>query len=132
MPKRPFKPYLVIVIVAINIWVYYMWSHKGAYHQEWMGDNFLVSWDALREGRYWTLLKSEFSHNWDIHLLCNMVVLWTFGGIFDEILGRVRFLSFFLIADGFSSLCLCLFSQFVLHVPSMSSLCASGALSALV
>ena len=132
MPKRPFKPYLVFIILAINIWVYYMWSQKGAYHQEWMRDNFLVSWDALREGRYWTLLTSVFSHNWDMHLLCNMVVLWSFGGIFEEILGRVRFLSFYLIAGVFSSLCHCLVSQFVLHEPSMAALGASGALSALV
>jgi membrane associated rhomboid family serine protease len=132
MPRRSFRPYLVYIILGLNICVYYMWGQHGAYHQEWMQDNFLVSWNALKEGRYWTLLTSVFSHNWDIHLLCNMVVLWSFGAIFEEILGRVRFLSFYLVAGIISSLCHCLVTHFLLGNSDMAALGASGALSALV
>lgn len=97
-----------------------------------MAENFLVSWDALAEGRYWTLLTSVFSHNWFWHIFINMFVLNSFGSLLEEVLGRRRFLSFYLAAGVVSSLCHSLLSAFVLHQPEQAALGASGAIAGLV
>jgi membrane associated rhomboid family serine protease len=97
-----------------------------------MTRNFLVSWTALLEGRYWTLLTSVFSHNMFWHILINMFVLRSFGSVIESILGVRRFLTFYLFAGIFSSLCHCLVSLLILHQPDVSALGASGAISGLV
>jgi len=97
-----------------------------------MQDNFLVSWVALSEGRWWTLLTSVFSHNMILHILINMFVLNSFGTLLEQILGRWRFLTFYLAAGVVSSLAHALVSAFYLHQPEIAALGASGAVAGLV
>jgi rhomboid-like protein len=95
-------------------------------------NNFLVSWDALQEGRYWVLLTSVFSHNMFLHLLINMYVLMSFGSLLEQVLGPKRFLRFYLTAGIISSLTHALASAFILHEPGLPALGASGAIAGLV
>ena len=97
-----------------------------------MVKNFLVSWESLTEGRYWTLLTSVFSHNLVWHLFMNMFVLRSFGSLMEEILGPKKFLAFYLLAGAFSSLSHSLVSAFLLGLPEQPALGASGAISAVV
>lgn len=94
--------------------------------------NFLVSWDHLESGRFWTLLTAVFSHNAFWHIFLNMYVLLSFGSILEELLGSFRFLSFYLIAGLFSSFCHAFVSAFILGDSSIPALGASGAVSGLV
>jgi membrane associated rhomboid family serine protease len=41
--------------------------------QEWLLDNFTVTPINLREGRYWTVITSLFSHQLPLHIVGNMV-----------------------------------------------------------
>lgn len=97
-----------------------------------MAENFLVSWDSLVDGRYWTLWTAAFSHTWFLHFAINILVLNNFGRVLERILGRRFILSFYLVAAAVSSLSHALFSFWVLGEPSLPALGASGAISGFV
>lgn len=97
-----------------------------------MARNFLVSWNGIAAGRIWTLLTSVFSHYSLLHIFLNMFVLRSFGSIMEQVLGRGRFLLFYLGAGIVSSICHCLVSAFFLGESSINALGASGAISGLV
>ena len=47
-----------------------------------------LSWDALREGRVWTLLTSALVHAGAMHLIVNGIGLWFFGRMARASWGR--------------------------------------------
>src|SRR5262245_26909027 len=89
-------PPVVPVLLALNTIVYLMWLLLG--RSPFMLQNFLVGGQALVEGRYWTLLTSEFSHVAFFHFFINMYVLATFGSIVEYVIGSWRFVVFYLVA----------------------------------
>lgn len=105
---------------------------EGAGDTSWMEQNFLVSWDGLRDGRYWTLWTSAFSHNLLFHILINMFVLNSFGSLLEQVLGSWTFLKFYFLAAAISSLTHGVVSAFVLSQPELPALGASGAVAGLV
>jgi membrane associated rhomboid family serine protease len=119
-------------IVIINVLIFILWYVYGMRNPEFMIKNFLVSWTAVSDGRFWTLLTSVFSHNMLMHLFINMFVLYNFGMIIEQVLGSKRFLIFFLIAGICGSSLHCLVSEYVLQQPNISALGASGAVSGIV
>jgi membrane associated rhomboid family serine protease len=123
---------LTSVIVALNVAVFLAWIVGDKSDSGFMAQNFLVSWDALREGRYWTLITSEFSHLAFFHIFLNMFVLRSFGPILEMALGRGRFLFFYLPAAVVASVCHSTVSAFLLGAPELPALGASGAISGLV
>ena len=129
---KPFRAVVVPIIILMNVAVFFMWMGGGARHQEFMIDNFLVSYTGLMEGRYWTLLTSVFSHNMLLHIGINMFVLNSFGSLLEQVLGRWRFLAFYLVAGVVSSISHCLLSQYVMHSPDTAALGASGSIAGLV
>lgn len=48
---------------------------------QFLNNNFLISWDHIRAGRYWTLITSAFSHQDLGHLAGNMFSLYAFGSV---------------------------------------------------
>lgn len=123
--------FTVPLLILINVAVYGLWF-TGYYGSAFMEDNFLVSWNSVMEGRYWTLLTTVFSHNMFWHLLINMFVLRSFGTLINSVLGARRFLIFYLTAGLTGSVCHILVSKFLLHEPSISALGASGAVAGLI
>ena len=61
-------------------------------------DNFLNSF------YFWTLLTSMFMHGGIFHLFINMFVLFSLGGFTEKIIGKKRFLGFYLISGIFAGL----------------------------
>ena len=123
---------ITTIIISLNILVFLLWIQFGNEHAKFMMDNFLVSWDTLHEGRYWSLITSAFSHNMLWHLFLNMFVFLNFGLIVEQTLGSIRFLIFYLFASIASSLSHSIICAFVLHQPELLALGASGAVSAVV
>lgn len=131
LPKR--RTWVVPTVILINVVVYAMWAFADSeVAQLRMVQNFLVSWSALSEGRYWTLMTSVFSHSMLLHIMLNMFVLQSFGGLVEHILGSRQFLKFYLTAGIISSLAHCLVSAFVIGDPSIPALGASGAIAGIV
>jgi rhomboid family protein len=51
-----------------------------------------------------TLVTSLFIHGGIVHLLGNMIYLWVFGGVIEDILGHIRYLLFFIVCGVVGSL----------------------------
>ncbi len=129
------KPQNVIrILIALNVLVFLAWSFPslGIFTPEYMIDNFLVSYDRLEEGRYWTLLTSVFSHNMLLHLVINMFVLNSFGPVVVFTLGTARFLKFYISAGIVASIGHALVSAFIIGNPEIPALGASGAIAGMV
>jgi len=118
----------------INLLVYLSWMSQdfSNIEQSWMFHHFLVSWEALAQGRVWTLLTAVFSHNSFFHFFFNMFVLHNFGPIIERVLGAKSYLTFYLTAGIISSLSHAIVSAFMLHQPELPALGASGAISGLI
>lgn len=127
-----FRPRLTNLIVALNIVIFLLWQVAGGDENGFMARNFLVSWTALGEGRWWTLVTSVFSHFAVLHIFLNMYVFRGFGAVLEQALGRTRYLLFYLAAGVVASLCHSLVSAFVLGQPGLPALGASGAISGVV
>ena len=96
------------------------------------------------EGKYlWTFLTSMFMHAPSIiplHLLVNMFVLFSLGGMMEKIIGKKRFLWFYLISGLIAGLLFVFLSYFfgnaglgerIFGSPLMSAVGASGAIFAI-
>jgi rhomboid-like protein len=125
---------LIRILIILNVLVYVAWNFPtgNLLTPEFMFENFLISWDRLADGRYWTLLTSVFSHNLLFHLLMNMFVLSSFGPILVSTLGTARFLRFYLTAGIVSSFAHASVSTFIMDSPELPALGASGAISGLI
>ena len=121
---------VVPAFLLINAAVFAMWIWLG--QSPFMLDNFLVSWDGLLAGRWWTLLSSEFSHILFLHFFLNMYVLASFGSIVEEAIGSARFFGFYVVAAIVASLAHAGVSAFVMGKPELPALGASGALSGII
>lgn len=122
----------VSLIIKINVIVFLLWIAFSFYDTPFMYKNFLVSWDALREGRVWTLISSEFSHNMLFHILINMYVFFGFGMALERHLGTKRFVIFYLTAAVVASLTHATVSAFLMGEPQLPALGASGAVAGVI
>ncbi|KAI8360476.1 hypothetical protein B0O80DRAFT_381459 [Mortierella sp. GBAus27b] len=92
---------LVYPIVAINIAVFGTWQYaegnlkrfQDGRLYKFMFENFANSLTNLKQGRYWTLVTSSFSHKDWYHILLNTLVLTSFGAPVWHLLGTARFLT---------------------------------------
>lgn len=125
---------LVKTIILLNVLVFIGWIYSSTSESKlhWMMENFLVSWTALENGRYWTLLTSVFSHSTFFHLLINMYVLIGFGVVLNRVMGILTFLNFYLIAGITGSFMHSLVSNLIIGDPGLPALGASGAISGIV
>lgn len=78
-------------LIAINVVVFGAWQVP-----RWTP--FMSRWFLHHPGsnRPLTLITSCFSHKEGLHLACNMVGLWSFGGLVHDYLGREQFLALYL------------------------------------
>lgn len=72
-----------------------------------------------------TLFSSQFLHGGFLHLAGNMLFLWIFGNNVEEALGRVKYLTFYLVCGVLAALSQWFFSS----GSSIPSLGASGAIA---
>lgn len=125
---------IVRLIIYLNIAVFLTWF--GCVYvtggPQFMLENFLVSWEGLTEGRWWTLLTSAFSHNMLFHIAINMFVLRGFGTIMSLEMGTKKFLLFYLLAGISGSLVHSLVSAYWVGQPELPALGASGAIAGII
>jgi membrane associated rhomboid family serine protease len=78
---------------------------------------------------YLTLLTSMFMHGGLMHLFGNMLFLWIFGDNLEHVLGRLRYLIFYLVCGLIASLAHVFTTMAFGGNPLIPSLGASGAIS---
>jgi membrane associated rhomboid family serine protease len=126
------SPTVVDLIIRWNVFIFFLWFLMIFVDPIFMEKHFLLSWTAVSEGRFWTLLTSVFSHNLFFHLLINMYFFYGFGKALEGILGSKRFLRLYLLSGFSGSIGHCLVSFFILNRPDLMALGASGAIAGVI
>jgi len=102
---------------------------------------FALQANALFGGAYWTLLTSMFTHIWPPHLLFNMISLFFVGSFLEKLIGRKKFLTFYLLSGLFAGIFAGVLSFYfgnselgakIVFNPNMPGVGASGAIFGIV
>src|SRR6185436_10323940 len=122
-------PVVTFTLMGINTLIYlisfYFWTSDTALYQWWM-DTF---WLVPNNVSWWMYLTHMFVHGGIFHLVGNMVYLFLFGACVEDLIGRWRFLAFYLISGIVAALTYIALtpSHFESEIPMGG---ASGAISA--
>jgi membrane associated rhomboid family serine protease len=124
--RRPTSfPAVTAAIIAVNALVFIL-ELAG-------GDAFVERWSVIPAdivaGRHWiTILTAMFMHAGWSHIIGNMVFLWAFGPEVEELMGRRRYLVFYLLGGVAAAL-----AQLIAGPAStVPNLGASGAIAAVM
>ena len=109
IPRR--KPVANYILIAVNIAVFLL-STKFFRHPQtgelisglrvWVEPFILVG--TLKGMKIWQLLSYAFLHGGFWHIAANMYFLYLFGGVVNDRLGNLRYISFYLAGCVFSGL----------------------------
>lgn len=94
--RRPLRfPIVTALIIAANVLVFLM-ELAG-------GDAFINRWSLvpadITAGRDWiTILTAMFMHAGWAHILGNMLFFWVFGPEIEDVMGGLRYLTFYLLS----------------------------------
>ncbi|HLX96190.1 MAG TPA: rhomboid family intramembrane serine protease [Verrucomicrobiae bacterium] len=91
-------PVVTFTIIGINTLVYLVsliyFFGTGGGSELWIRQ---YLWLIPAKSFFWTYLTSMFVHAGILHLLGNMIFLFLFGSCVEDIIGRARFLAFYLL-----------------------------------
>jgi membrane associated rhomboid family serine protease len=127
-------------LIIINIAVYIIELILVATYPDSI-NYFALNAENIMQGKYlWTLLTHMFSHISFFHLFVNMFSLWFVGGFVEKLIGRKRFIWFYLAAGIFAGILSVLLAGLfgygiwgrILGSPAIPMLGASGAIFGLV
>ena len=123
-------------IIALNLIVFVIEFIFLAINPDFI-KYFAISANNFMAGKYlWTLIVHMFAHGGFLHLFVNMLALFSLGGLCEKIIGRKRFIWFYLIAGVFAGILSVLLAGFfgfgfwekVFGSPEVYMLGASGAI----
>jgi membrane associated rhomboid family serine protease len=124
--RRPVRfPIATVVIIAINFVVFFLELAGGdAFINRWS----MVPADIMAGHNLITLLTAMFMHaGWE-HILGNMLFFWVFAPDIEDVMGPLRFTTFYLLGGLAAS-----FAQIVIDPSStVPNLGASGAIAAVM
>ena len=111
--SKPMTLILVIVTAAVFV-LQLMTSRPGGTSlvQAWLALDFD---QAVLQGQVWRLLTYAFCHDQKdpLHIVFNMIVLYSIGGLLRQLLGDREFLWFYLVAAVFAGICSLAFYRLV-------------------
>jgi membrane associated rhomboid family serine protease len=124
--RRPLNfPIMTVLIVAANAAMFFF--------ELMLGDTFINRWSLvpanIMAGRdYLTILTAMFMHAGWMHILGNMLFFWVFGPEIEDVMGPLRFLTFYLLG-GLAATA----AQIVVDpISTIPNLGASGAIAAVM
>jgi len=93
--RRPVRaPIVTVLIIVANVIVFTLEVLRG--------ESFVTHWSVIpseiASGHRWiTILTGMFMHGSWSHILGNMIFLWAFGPEIEDVMGRPRYLLFYLL-----------------------------------
>jgi membrane associated rhomboid family serine protease len=124
--RRPLHfPIITVLIIGVNAIIFILELING--------EAFIIRWSFIPSeivsGRNLvTILTAIFMHGGWLHIVGNMIYLWAFGPEVEDVMGRVRYLVFYLLGGLLASL-----AQVAINPSStVPSLGASGAIAAVM
>ncbi len=117
---------ITLQIVLINVFLFIVFYLLEVFYPGFISNYVAISSEAVFQNFYfWTFLTSMFMHGGVFHLFVNMLSLVFVGSLVEKILGKKRFIWFYLSAGIFASLLHVLFES----APAVG---ASGALFGII
>ena len=93
---------ICLVVIALNVLFFIIQSRSAAFEQSWS----LTAVD-IRNFELWKLVTFQFLHGGFFHLLINCLMIWFAGRQIEESLGKVKFITLYLIAGIFGGILHC-------------------------
>ncbi len=115
----------VIFFIVIKILLF-----TGVFSLDFFSNNIALSLKNIQELRIWTIFTSMFMHGGFFHLFANMLSLVFIGSLVEKLLGKRRYLWFYLLS-GIAASAVYLLSEF-LFPSGLGAVGASGALFGLI
>ena len=94
-------PMVTMLIIGANVFMFYLELING---QQFIMDWVLVPAEISSGERLITILTAMFMHGGWLHIFGNMVYFWAFGPELEDLMGRYRFLVFYLAGGVTASL----------------------------
>ena len=94
---RP-KLSITVSIIIINIILFFILSILSLFYPSIINFIAISPSNILSNSYLWTIVSSIFMHGSFLHLFVNMISLFFLGGLTEKILGRKRYIWFYLIA----------------------------------
>ena len=89
---------ITTMIVSVNVLVFILSTILFIVNPEFIR-YLAIQPSSIMQGQYlWTIVTSIFVHGGFFHLLINMFVLFSMGGLCERIIGRKRFFWFYLLS----------------------------------
>jgi len=133
---------ITIWIIIINVIVFFLtFIFASVYGEEQIFNYLALNPTLLFSGFFWTLFTSMFLHGGIGHLLANTVSLFFVGSFVERIIGRKRYLWFYILSGIFAGLFYALLSflfgslgigEKIFVNPSVFAVGASGAIFGLL
>jgi membrane associated rhomboid family serine protease len=106
-----------LVIVAVSVFLWIVDELSGRFVTNWLAFNSL-----LLPSQPWRMVTALFVHSGILHIAFNMLALWIFGRMIENMLGTWRFLALYGISGVFGS------AAVALIAPGLTVVGASGAI----
>jgi rhomboid protease GluP len=96
------QPVVTPILIAINVAVFIIMAVNGVSVTHPSAESFL-RWGAdfgplTTHGQWWRIVTAMFVHANFLHVLLNMIVLWSIGRFTERLFGRVGFIVLYLFA----------------------------------
>lgn len=138
--RKLFDFNLTVILIIVNSVIFLATSIASYFYPELFNYLALTPALILQGKNLWTLITSMFVHANLAHLFFNMISLFFVGNFIEKIIGKKRFIWFYLISGIFAGLFLTLLSGFfgsgigakIFGDPSLMGVGASGAIFGLL
>jgi len=105
--------WLIVVNIAFFVLVYLIAILSKTSINDLITNYIAIQPSSIFAGKkLWTFLTSMFMHGGPTHLLINMFVLYSLGGLSEKIIGKKRFFWFYIASGIFAGLVFVLLAQF--------------------
>ncbi len=101
---RKFSITTWLIIINVLIYILIVFLKISGWTEERIFNIFALQATSLFNGAYWTLLTSMFTHIWLPHLFFNMISLFFVGSFLEKLIGRKKFLWFYLLSGLFAGI----------------------------
>ncbi|WP_338770310.1 rhomboid family intramembrane serine protease [Nocardia vulneris] len=95
-------PFGTYALIAVNVAIFAVTAVQAQSLLENRASDLFLRWvlypPAVADGQWWRVLGSGFLHYGPIHLLLNMFALYVIGRDAELVLGRLRYLSVYLVS----------------------------------
>jgi len=124
-------------IIFLNVVIYFLFAILSLIYSNIIFDYGALYPEHVLQGKYlWTLITHMFLHANVFHLFVNMFALFSLGGLCERIIGRKRYLWFYLLAGIFAGALSALLAGYFGHgalekvfgAPNIYMVGASGAI----